>query len=126
MKDQRVQAFRGAVDGLIESLEATVRLSRWSEREAKPPPLVQSAAQLGERLGTASRLATSRFHGTAAEVGKVDAMRAVLRRLDEAYVVYRKGVGLVEPVDDAASVEDATTALETALVDATAQASGWR
>ena len=89
MKDPRLMVFRTAVDGLIESLDAVVRLSRYEATEAKPDPLVGLAEKLTERLGAGNRLASSKFMGTATQVTKVDAMRDVLKRLDSAYMAYR-------------------------------------
>jgi hypothetical protein len=61
MKDQRIAHFRGALEALVESLDATARLSRWDGGETAPEPLQQSAAKLGERLGAANRLASCKF-----------------------------------------------------------------
>lgn len=115
MKDERLQVFRSAVDGLIESLDAVVRLARWDDAEAKPAPLVALASKLPERLGTGSRLATAKFMGTATQVTKVDAMRDVLKRLDVAYLAYR---------DDQAA-PDAASSLESELAASSAAAASW-
>jgi hypothetical protein len=123
MKAHRLQVFGAAVQALIESLEAVIRLSRWNDSEAKPAPLVASASKLLERLGTANRLSSARFHGTATEVGKVDAICAVLKRLDGAYLAYRQQL---EGPSGAASTVDATAALETELALMTAEAAAWR
>src|SRR5687768_8261365 len=88
MKDQRLKVFRDAIEALIESLEAFIRLARWDASEPKPDPLSGHAAKLIDRLGAADRLAGSRFQGPAQEVAKVDAMRSALGRLDAAYAAY--------------------------------------
>jgi hypothetical protein len=126
MKDPRLNVFRLAVEGLIESLDATVRVARWNDAEAKPAPLLASAGKLVERLGTASRLAAGKFHGTAAEVSRVDAMCAVLKRLDAAYAVYRRDLEASERGTPSGADRDITAALETELAAASTEAAAWR
>ena len=91
MKDPRVVTYRKALEALLESLDATLRIERWPEGEGPPAPLKDSAAQLVARLGTAGRLASSRFAGAVADVSRVDSMRAAMKRLDTAWVAYRTG-----------------------------------
>jgi hypothetical protein len=91
MRDTRVAVFRKTLEGLIESLDATVRLTRWAGADGVPEPLKESASQLTTRLGTASRLAASSFSGTTADTARVSAMLGAMRRLDAAYVTYRQG-----------------------------------
>ncbi len=90
MKDQRLQVFRTALDQLIESLDAHVRLSRWAESEPVPEPLATARTMLVTRLGVADRLASSRFVGAPSDVAKVTAMRGAMKRLDLAYVAFCK------------------------------------
>ena len=90
MKDERVIFFRKALDGLIESLEATIRVTGWSGDESVPEPLKESASRLVARLGTADRLASDTFSGSATDTARVSAMCAAMRRLDAAYVAYRQ------------------------------------
>ena len=92
MKDQRLKVFRGALDGLIESLDAFVRVSRWDGADAPPEPLRTAAAKLLDRLGTAGRLSSGTFLGSPADTNKVNTMFAAMKRLDAAYVGYRKRV----------------------------------
>src|SRR4051812_20572966 len=92
MKDERVTFFRKALEGLIDSLDATVRVTRWSGNEPIPEPLKQSAARLVERLGTADRLASGTFNGSAVDVARVKEMCSAMRRLDAAYVTYRQRI----------------------------------
>jgi hypothetical protein len=120
MKDQRLQVFRTAVQGLIESLEAVVRLSRWDSTDAKPEPLVASAAKLVDRLGAADRLATTRFNGPATEAAKVTAMCAAMQRLDVAYRAYR------HQMESAHDRADAAALLETEIAATSAGAAAWR
>ena len=115
MKDQRLKAFRTALDGLTESLEALVRVARWTDVEAPPEPLRSAVAKLTERLSSADRLASGAFVGTPADTSKVNAMCATMKRLDAAYVAYRKRV-TVKPNHAA----DAAQALETDIAEATA------
>src|SRR5580692_9633258 len=92
MKDQRLKVFRHAVDGVIESLDAFVRVSRWSGVDVPPEPLRAAAAKLVDRLGAADRLSSGTFRGSPADVSKVSAMCVAMKRLDSAYVTYRKRV----------------------------------
>jgi hypothetical protein len=90
-KDPRIVTFRGALESLIESLDATVRIARWDVvGEPIPEPLRHSAARLQERLGSANRLAAGRFVGVPAIVVKSDAIMDAVRALDVALVAYRK------------------------------------
>lgn len=90
MRDQRLKVFRDAVEQLIASLDAHVRLARWDANEPKPEPLVAAAAKLIDRLGAADRLSAARYQGPATDVAKVDAMRVAMKRLDSAYAAYRR------------------------------------
>jgi hypothetical protein len=89
--DPRIVTFRGALESLIESLDATVRIARWQPGgEPIPEPLRLSAAQLQERLGSANRLAGGRFVGAPGVVATSDAIRKAVLQLDAAFVAYRK------------------------------------
>jgi hypothetical protein len=92
MKDERVIFFRKALEGLIESLEATVRVTAWSGEDPVPAPLKESASRLVDRLGTADRLASGTFTGSAVDIARVKDMCVAMRRLDAAYVTYRQHV----------------------------------
>jgi hypothetical protein len=120
MKDHRLKVFRQAVEGVIESLDALVRVSRWSGADAPPEPLRIAASKIVERLGAAGRLASGAFRGSPAEVNKVSAMCTAMRQLDAAYVIYRRRV---ESTPDQAGA--AATALEAEIAEATAQSSVW-
>jgi hypothetical protein len=90
-KDPRIVTFRGALESLIESLDATVRIARWEPSgEPIPEPLVRGAAQLQDRLGSANRLAGGKFVGAPAVVATSDAIREAVQQLDAAFVAYRK------------------------------------
>jgi hypothetical protein len=89
MNDQRIAYFRGALQALVESLDATARLSRWDSAESAPEPLQQSAAKLSERLGAANRLASGKFVGASQVVASLTGMSGAIKRLDAAYVQYR-------------------------------------
>ena len=89
--DPRIVTFRGALESLIESLDATVRIARWEAGgEPIPEPLRQSAAQLQDRLGSANRLAAGKFVGAPAVVATSNAIKEAVRDLDAAFVAYRK------------------------------------
>ncbi|MCL2448241.1 MAG: hypothetical protein FWD17_04785 [Polyangiaceae bacterium] len=107
-KDPRIVTFRGALESLIESLDATVRIARWEPSgEPIPEPLRHSAEQLQERLGSANRLAAGRFVGAPAVVATSDAIKEAVRDLDAAFVAYRKRAdGAVSQRDEAANELD--------------------
>jgi len=117
MKDQRLKVFRGALDGLVESLDALVRVTRWTDPDAPPEPLRSAVSKLAERLGVADRLSSGTVVGSPADVNKVAAMCAAMKRLDTAYVAYRKRLD-----SKAGPVTDAAAALETDIAEATAGA----
>jgi hypothetical protein len=90
-KDPRIVMFRGALESLLESLDATVRIARWEPGgEPIPEPLQRSAVQLQERLGSANRLAGGRFVGAPAVVATSDAIKEAVQQLDAAFVAYHK------------------------------------
>jgi hypothetical protein len=115
MKDRRVEVFRTATLGLIESIDAVVRLSRWGHAEAAPEPLVTAAGELVSRLGAAGRLTSGTFNGSPVDARQVTLMCAAMKRLDAAYLAYRKDV---ESSPDRAG--DAATTLELELAATTA------
>jgi hypothetical protein len=92
MNDQRIAYFRGALNALVESLDATARISRWETGESAPEPLQQSAAKLTERLGAANRLASGKFVGPTPVVASLTGMSGAIKRLDAAYVQYRRRI----------------------------------
>ena len=92
MKDQRITHLRRTLEDLVESLDATARLSRWDSEEPAPEPLRESAAKLGERLCVANRVAAAKFVGAAQVVASLAGMSGAIKRLDAAYVQYRHRV----------------------------------
>jgi hypothetical protein len=104
MKDQRIPHLRRTLEDLMESLDATARLSRWDSKEAAPEPLRESAAKLGERLCAANRLAAAKFVGAAQVVASLAGMSGAIKRLDAAYVQYRHRVEARPSERDAAGV----------------------
>jgi len=120
MKDQRLKVFRGALEGLIESLDALVRVSRWTEAEPPPEPLRAAAAKLLDRLGTAGRLSSGTFMGTPADTAKVNAMFATMKKLDAAYVGYRSRASSAPE-----QAAEAAATLEAEIAEATAGAAEW-
>ena len=108
-KDPRIVTFRGALESLIESLDATVRIARWQagDGEPIPEPLRRSAEQLQDRLGSATRLAAGRFIGAAAVVNTSNAIKEAIKELDAGFVAYRKRLeGASSDRDEAAIVLD--------------------
>jgi hypothetical protein len=121
MKNQRLDVFRSAVEGLIESLDALVRVSRWTDTEAPPEPIRTARAKLVDRLGTAERLSSGHFVGKPADENLVTAMCATMKKLDAAYMTFRRRV---DQAPDRAA--EAAATLESDLGAATADAAGWR
>jgi len=91
MRDQRVPLIRRALDGLLDSLEATLRMSGWAGPEEVPEPLRASAGRLIERLGFADRFAGISVRDER-DAKSVEAMRTAIRRLDAAYVAFHQAV----------------------------------
>jgi hypothetical protein len=89
MNDQRITSFRKALEALVDSLDATSRLSRWDSKEVVPEPLRESAGKLSERLGAANRLAGDKFMGSTQVVSALTGMSRAIRRLDAAYAQYK-------------------------------------
>jgi hypothetical protein len=92
MKDQRVPVLRRTLQALLESLDATARLSRWSSADSAPEPLQESAAKLEERLSAANGLSSCRFVGPSQVVATLTTMSEAVKHLDEAYVLYQSRI----------------------------------
>ena len=103
MKDSRIPSFRRSLEDLVESLDATLRLKRWDEREVVPDPLRESASRLVARIGAADRMASGVFNGNPADVSRVQALTGAMRRLETGYLTYRKQLesGSVDPTEAA-------------------------
>jgi hypothetical protein len=121
MKDNRIKVFRTAVEALLESLDAYVRVERWSDASEIPEPLRTAATKLADRLGTAGRLSSGVFVGTPADANKVTAMCSAMKRLDAAYVTYRHQVDRT-PNEEAV----ASAALEAEIGEVRNGADQWR
>lgn len=112
--------LRKALEALIDSLEATVRVKRWTAVEAIPEPLTQSAALLLARLGAADRLLVHKFTGATSDESRMGAMSAAVRRLDEAYVDYHKRI-----TDHPIEADTAANALDAEVCEVKATAPSW-
>jgi hypothetical protein len=119
MNDQRVASCRRALEALVESLDATARLSRWTEGESAPEPLEQSAAKLAERLREANRLASDKFVGAPPVVTMLTGMSAAIKRLGDAYIQYRARID-AKP----AELEEAAVALDAEIGNVKAEVQG--
>ena len=104
MKDQRVASFRKLLNSLVESLDATVRINRWEGTETIPAPLQDSASKLLDRLGQANRYASDKYSGPPPVVACMNAMSVATKRLDAAYVEYRRHLGAAPAKRDEAAV----------------------
>jgi hypothetical protein len=105
MKDKRIMVFRKALEELVDSLDATLRVATWDDAELVPEPLKDSASRLVARLGTADRLAAGVFKGSATDAARVVTLTGAMRRLETAYLGYRKKVGSVSNEPSRASAE---------------------
>jgi hypothetical protein len=92
MKDNRIKVFQTALESLLESLDAYVRVERWSESGDVPEPLNTAATRLNDRLAVADRLAAGVFVGTPTDSNKVTAMCSAMKRLDAAFLTCRRQV----------------------------------
>jgi hypothetical protein len=120
MNDQRIKYFRRTLEALVESLDATARLSRWDGTDAAPEPLRENAAKLGERLGVANRLASGRFVGATQVVASLTGMSSAMKRLDAAYVQYRSRIE-----SSPAERDEAAVALDEEIGSVRAQVERW-
>lgn len=90
MKDNRVAAFRSALDQLMTAMDAIVRIARWTDApDAIPAPLQKAASQIEERLATATTLAATKVVGAPQVTARINAMSGCIRTLDEAFKAYR-------------------------------------
>src|SRR3954451_16381488 len=113
MKDARVAAFRSALESLMTSMDATVRIARWTEApEAIPAPLQKAASALDDRLAAATKLAESKVVGAPQVTARINAMSECIRRLDEAYKAYR-----AEITEAPGTEAEAALALDAAIAD---------
>ena len=93
MTDNRVAAFRTALEQLMAAMDAIVRIARWTEApEAIPAPLRKAASQIEERRSTAVKLAETKVVGAPQVTARINAMSECIRRLDEAFKAYRTEV----------------------------------
>jgi hypothetical protein len=120
MKDQRVPFFRRTLEALVESLDATARLSRWDSSETAPEPLQESAAKLGERLGAANRLAAAKVAGPLQVVASLTGVTGAIKRLDAAYVQYRSRIE-----SKPAERDEAAVALDAEIGSVKEEVAGW-
>ena len=120
MKDQRVPFFRRTLEALVESLDATARLSRWDRAETAPEPLQESASKLGERLSAANRLAAAKVAGAGQVVASLTGVTGAIKRLDAAYVQYRSRIE-AKPAER----DDAAVALDAEIGMVKEEVGGW-
>lgn len=120
MKDKRVEVFRGALESLIESLDATARVVRWNGGEQVPEPLARAAMQVDDRLGTANKMAAGKFSGSQVLADMMASMSDAVRRLDAAYASYRERLEATP-----AQLNDAANFLDQELGEVRADAHRW-
>ncbi len=87
----------------MDSLDATLRLANWDAAESVPEPLRDSASRLMTRLASADRLAAGVFKGNPGDVAKVSSLMDAMRRLESAYVAYRKTASSTSPAGSRAT-----------------------
>jgi hypothetical protein len=95
MNDRRVAEIRGALEDLVESMDATTRIARWGNSDPIPDSLRTSAAKLEASLQFAHGLALASYAGTPAVTLRLLGTSAAIRRLIGAYVDFQaaKGTG---------------------------------
>lgn len=120
MKDKRVAARRGALESLLESLDATVRIVRWNGAEHVPEPLQAAAEQVGDRLGRAKRAFSEKFFGAPVLVTAIKKMGDAVGRLEVAYDAYHARVEA-----SPSQREDAASALDQEIGEVRADAHEW-
>ena len=120
MKDRRVVVLRSALEALLESLDAQLRTSTWPGAEAIPEPLQKASALLLDRLGTANRLASGKFTGPSLVMSALDSICTAIRRLDAAFVEYRRSTSGPE-----AQREAGAAALRSELEAVRADSASW-
>ncbi len=114
MKDTRVAAFRSALDSLVASLDATVRIARWTDApDAIPAPLKKDADRIDERLRAAVTLAETKVVAAPPVMTRITAMAESIKGLDAAYASYRAEIA-ARPE----AMRDAALTLEAAIGDA--------
>ncbi len=118
--DARVVSLRKALEGLLDSLEATLRVQTWEGADAIPGPVSESASLLLVRLGAADRLLARSFSGAPSDTTRMEVMTAAVRRLDGAYVEFRKRI-TARPTERGL----AATTLDAAVGEVKAGASDW-
>ena len=93
MSDARLTTYRSALEHLMTSMDATVRIARWTEPpDAIPTPLQKAASALSERLATATKLAEVKVVGAPQVTARITAMSACIKKLDVAYQAYKTEV----------------------------------
>jgi hypothetical protein len=113
MKDNRVAAFRTALESLMSAMDATVRIARWTEApDAIPAPLQKAAGQIEERLAAANTLAATKVVGAPQVTARINAMSECIRRLDEAFTAYRTEIAAAPGTD-----AEAALALDAAIAE---------
>lgn len=84
MNDRRVFAIRNALEALIEAVDATNRIVRWTDVEPIPDSLRQAASQLEACKKSANELVLDKVSGTPAIVHKLSTSSTSIRRLSAA------------------------------------------
>jgi Zn-dependent M16 (insulinase) family peptidase len=90
MRNKRIQVFQQSLEELVESIDATLRLSSWDVAEAVPEPLKESASKLMARMAVSDRLVSGVFNGNSRDAAHVRMLTDAMRRLDAAYLAYVK------------------------------------
>jgi hypothetical protein len=85
MNDRRVTAIRSALEALVESIDATMRIARWDISDPVPDSLRLAAAQLEANMKLANELARGNVSGTPAIVHRLSVTSSAVIRLTAAY-----------------------------------------
>ncbi len=116
MNDRRVTAIRNALEALVESIDATLRIARWDISDPLPDSLRLAAAQLEANLKVANELARGNVSGTPAIVHRLTVSSAAVQRLTTAYQEFVNLKG-GEAADLATARENLDAAIDSANED---------
>src|SRR5512145_2122410 len=89
MNDRRVSAHRDALEALMDSVSATLRIERWDDADSVPESLQQRARLLEERLATATKLVATTYTGSPLVVSRLNGLSAAIQRLARACADFR-------------------------------------
>ena len=116
MNDRRVTAIRNALEALVESIDASLRIAKWDISDPLPDSLRLAATQLEANLKLATELARGNVSGAPAIVHRLTVTSAAVQRLAAAYKEFESLKG-GEAIELAAARENLDAAIDSANED---------